>query len=266
MNAEIGHEADLALRKQIERAVRPVRAGPRKKLAMREELFAHLKAIHADELTRHADNRAALTAALQRFGEPAALTAELNASVSLAEKFAYYDDLVTQAMMRIVHRCLVRRPGDSQIRFALRCFGTIALANVPLICPMFLIAILQARPGDLTGFTFLPTFFLFLTMIEAAALLGVASVSLTLNSGPHATRWLWAAGKAVLWSLIEVAIVILFLWSAGGAPPPLKEIIRLGTPWVPILSPFLLLAAWIPRVARQHYQKYEVWTSLDIDE
>src|SRR5436190_12758436 len=185
MNAPIDVSGENTPRKHVERAVRPVHAGPRKKLAMREELFAHLKSIHADELARLGDDQAAISAALQRFGEPAALTAELNSSVGLAEKFAFYDDLCTQVMMRIVHRCLDRRPGDSQIRFALRCFGTIALVNVPLLCPMFLIAIIQARPGDVTGFTLLPTFFLFLTLIEAAALLGVASVSVTLNSGPH---------------------------------------------------------------------------------
>jgi hypothetical protein len=38
MNAEISSGTELALRKQIERAVRPVHAGRDRKLAMREEL------------------------------------------------------------------------------------------------------------------------------------------------------------------------------------------------------------------------------------
>ena len=58
-NARAGMEDTLYLRKGelvpgnrplVERAVRPVQAGPTKKLRMREELLAHLTAIHEEEL------------------------------------------------------------------------------------------------------------------------------------------------------------------------------------------------------------------------
>ena len=100
MNATISRSAEITLRKQIERCVRPVRAGRDRKLAMREELFAHLTAIYVDELNQHSDEQAAMTGALQRFGEPAALTAELNASVGLWQRYAYYEDFLPTASAR----------------------------------------------------------------------------------------------------------------------------------------------------------------------
>src|SRR5947207_1594092 len=92
MNVEISPGADLALRKQIERAIRPVRAGRARKLAMREELLGHLAVLYADELQRQPDGQAAMGAALARFGEPAALTSEFNASIGFGERIAYHVD------------------------------------------------------------------------------------------------------------------------------------------------------------------------------
>jgi hypothetical protein len=76
MNAEITSEVLLALKKQVERAVRPVRAGRRRKLLMREELLAHLVAIFAEQRLQGETDAEALRAARRRFGEPQALTAE----------------------------------------------------------------------------------------------------------------------------------------------------------------------------------------------
>lgn len=53
---------------------------------MREELFGHLTSLYADELKRQPDDQAAMDVALRRFGEPAALTSELNASVGFAQR------------------------------------------------------------------------------------------------------------------------------------------------------------------------------------
>src|SRR5262245_51468515 len=98
MNTEVSPDVDLALRKHVERAVRRVRAGKAKKLTMREELFGHLTAIYLEELEQRADAHAALQAALERFGEPAALTAELNASVSWIEKLDYTEEVIDRKL------------------------------------------------------------------------------------------------------------------------------------------------------------------------
>ena len=65
----------------VERAVRPVRARPARKLKMRQELLAHLAGIYDEELARRGDPAAARAEALRRFGDPAALTRELQDSV-----------------------------------------------------------------------------------------------------------------------------------------------------------------------------------------
>ena len=55
MNENISQEINLALMKQVERAVRPIPAGRKRKLQMHEELLAHLTAIYQEELQRNAD-------------------------------------------------------------------------------------------------------------------------------------------------------------------------------------------------------------------
>jgi hypothetical protein len=70
----------------VERAVRPVRAGVLRKLRMRRELLAHLTTIFEEEKARVGDEPAALEAALRRFGDPAALTRELQETVPVVER------------------------------------------------------------------------------------------------------------------------------------------------------------------------------------
>ncbi|MFO0849518.1 MAG: hypothetical protein U0871_13325 [Gemmataceae bacterium] len=72
----------------VERAVRPVRAAPGRKLRMREELLAHLTGIFEEEKARLGDDRAAQTRAAERFGDPAALTAELEDSLGVRDRVA----------------------------------------------------------------------------------------------------------------------------------------------------------------------------------
>ena len=62
MNENLIPEANLPLMKQVERAVRPVPAGRKRKLQMREELLAHLSAIYQEELPRQPSESAALSA------------------------------------------------------------------------------------------------------------------------------------------------------------------------------------------------------------
>jgi hypothetical protein len=81
MNSTISPAAEIALRKHVERAARPVHATEQRKLRMREELLAHLTQVFGEEQTRLNDETAALAATYERFGNSAELTAELNGSV-----------------------------------------------------------------------------------------------------------------------------------------------------------------------------------------
>lgn len=71
----------------VERIVRPVRADW-SKLKMRRELLAHLQAAFEQERERGADEATAIAAAKRRLGDPAALTRQLQASVSRLERLA----------------------------------------------------------------------------------------------------------------------------------------------------------------------------------
>jgi uncharacterized membrane protein HdeD (DUF308 family) len=65
----------------VERAVRPVRASASRTRKMREELLAHVTAVFEEERAKLPDDETALARTAQRFGAPAELTAQLQASV-----------------------------------------------------------------------------------------------------------------------------------------------------------------------------------------
>ncbi len=77
------------LTEAVERAVGPVRAGRARKRRMRQELLGHLWAAYEEERARLGDDRLALNRALARFGDPAELTRELQASVPRAERVLF---------------------------------------------------------------------------------------------------------------------------------------------------------------------------------
>jgi hypothetical protein len=82
-------DVTLAQMKIVERVVRPLRANSARKRKMRDELLAHLSAIYDEELARRNDPLEAVAAAGERFGNPAILTAELQATVPRRECWEY---------------------------------------------------------------------------------------------------------------------------------------------------------------------------------
>jgi hypothetical protein len=95
--------------KLVERCVRPVRASAPRRRKMREELLAHLSGIYEEELARGSNPAVALHAAVDRFGDPVALAAELNRSLPLSERLGRY-----------INPNLTRRPNESPARYMLR--------------------------------------------------------------------------------------------------------------------------------------------------
>jgi hypothetical protein len=114
----------------VERAVRPVRASGGRKDRMRRELLDHLTEIYQAELKRLGNEASAREQAIQRFGEPAALTRELQDSVGWEERCAF-----------TVERWFGWRAPESAARYTFRmavqfflCFGVLAaLAFVPVL-------------------------------------------------------------------------------------------------------------------------------------
>lgn len=104
-----------ALRVQVERVVRPIRAHERRKDRMREELLAHLTGMYDEELRRTGDEQRAAAEAIRRFGDAAALSGELQASIPALERWQNADFL-----QRWPSR---RRVGESPVRYILRMHG-----------------------------------------------------------------------------------------------------------------------------------------------
>lgn len=118
---------------QVERAVRPVRASSRCKDRMREELLTHLTGIYEEERARLGDGAAALAQAVQRFGDPAELTRELQESVSRAEVIGF-----------VFERWFGWRAPESAARYtmrlAVRIFCAVAVLSLIVIATVVAIA------------------------------------------------------------------------------------------------------------------------------
>ncbi|MGE3244662.1 MAG: Clp protease N-terminal domain-containing protein, partial [Pirellulales bacterium] len=82
----------LAQMKFVERIARPVRAGVKRKRKVRDELLAHLTAVYEEELDRLRDPAAAMSAATERFGNPAELTAELESALPRSARREFYSE------------------------------------------------------------------------------------------------------------------------------------------------------------------------------
>jgi hypothetical protein len=109
------NESTLTLLKiVVERAVRPVRAGARRKDRMREELLAHLTGIYDQEHARLGDEGAARDEAIRRFGEPAALTRGLQESLTRKDRLTWF-----------VERCIGWRAQESAAWHTLRLAVTV---------------------------------------------------------------------------------------------------------------------------------------------
>jgi len=273
MNTTINPEAEIVLRKQVERAVRPVRASRDRKLAMREELFGHLTAIYAEELKQQTDEQTAMAGALSRFGEPAALTAELNASAGWGQRYAYYEDFF--------NHCFSPHTGEPLIRFAFRILLAWGIATSIVILGSALLDSLVVRifENDPTTYPTLANVYLLLVFGPVSAVVGSWHIARTLQrGGTHSrwfwARWFWAGVLAFFWTLVAISIVAVSWWSLTGTFAGFHRIAGraavwgvagLAVAWGPL--PFaLLLSGWVLHVGQKYRQKYEVWTTLAIDE
>jgi hypothetical protein len=259
---------EIALRKHVERAVRPVRAGRDRKLAMREELLAHLTAIYFDELKQQPDEQTAMAAAVQRFGEPAALTAWLNASAGFMDRYAYSEDLFAC--------CFSPHSGESLVRFAFRLLLAWGIATSIVILGAALLdsTVVRIFKNDPTTYPALVNLYLLLVFGPVAAVVGTWNIARTLQHGGQLSRWLRALALAFFWSLAAIALVAVFWWSFTGTLAGFQRIAGraavwgvagLAVAWGPL--PFaLLLSGWVLHAGQKYRQKYEVWTTLAIDE
>jgi hypothetical protein len=84
----------------VDRMLRPVKVGPRRRRAMREELLAHLRQAYEEELAQGQDESAAFDSAVRRFGSPDDAQRLLQATVPtfeqwLAQQFTQLEDAMS---------------------------------------------------------------------------------------------------------------------------------------------------------------------------
>ncbi|HEX2477485.1 MAG TPA: Clp protease N-terminal domain-containing protein [Lacipirellulaceae bacterium] len=99
----------IELMKIVERAVRPVPSSTPRKRKMREELLAHLSTIYEEELARRGKVSTAYKEAARRFGAPAELAQEFQASLPIHERISHF-----------MERFVAYRAPESAAQYSLR--------------------------------------------------------------------------------------------------------------------------------------------------
>ncbi len=264
MIASEGSVVELALRKHVERAVRPVLASPSRKLRMREELLAHLTETYREELERRGNAAAALAAACERFGSPAELTAELDGSVGRIERWAIAIDDWLLAALR---SALQFHAGERLWRGALRILAWLAVFNamvflvVPAVSTLF-----HGRPDDPTTLPLLPKLFALIVAWQWLAVLAAQLTERSLERHRGWQGWLGIVWQSIGWSLVLLICAVAFWWSITSeliAAPALRS---LALSLFGIVPPLFLCTAWLVRQDQQRRKRLDAWTLLPLDE
>jgi hypothetical protein len=246
----------------VERAVRTVQVGPKKLTRMREELLAHLMAIHEEELARLGDESAARAEAIRRFGDPVALTAELQQSVK-------WNDRIDARLNRIYGW----RPGESAARSAARLAGLVAAMIICWMC-FTLVGTGVRRPRDATVPTSAQLMRLFgaLAVCAPAAVFVMAVLTGRIRDSIYGAfgaprSWRRVVGFAglslVLFPVFGTAFALVGLSDAEQMVKDLtatRSIVTSAVSYL-FLALFLVWFAW--KTGPGHIRRVE-WASLDI--
>jgi hypothetical protein len=150
---------------QVERVVRPVRAGARGKDRMREELFAHLTSIYEEERPRFGDDPAARAETLRRFGEPVALTAALEETLTRKDRF-----------ISVIEGWIGWRSHDSAARHTLRLAGVVLVVLGAFALAVVATWFVERMVNALRGVQYWPV-----ALLSQAALVGIVTVAVYLQ-------------------------------------------------------------------------------------
>lgn len=246
----------------VERAVRPVQAGPKKKLRVREELLAHLTAIHEEELARLGDDALARAEAIRRFGDPVALTTELQQSL-------LWQDRIDARL----NRAFGWRPGESGTRYSMRLSFLVALVILPWL-PFLLILGELGRPHPATAPTTQLLLRLFGGMLLSVPLcmfvLSLLSIRIRVAMfGAFGTprSWRKVVGLVGLSLLVFPALGLFFFWTSLGHMDVLADHLMTPTSLAASAVGYLYIPlhlVWHARKAGHGQIRHAEWTSLDI--
>jgi hypothetical protein len=250
----------------VERAVRPVRAGARRKDRMREELLAHLTGIYDQERARLGDETAAREEAVRRFGKPAALARGLQESLTGKDRLTYF-----------VERWIGWRARESAARHTYRLAVTVLVFLAAVTLPMVAVWVTE-RLVKQRGVQDLPRL-----LFNVAALLGMGTGSAfvlgllyfkmrdALCAGPGVSRpLLKAAAYGALFSLVVLALpfgMLLVPMMGTTVSVDLKLCLEILWPWwfvFALVSP--LFPVLYTRIHGPTEIRHAEWACLDIGE
>jgi|GEM_PF-2542918 hypothetical protein len=254
------------LMKVVERAVRPLRAGTARKLAMREELLGHLTANYEEELARQTDDKAALAAAIDRFGNPAELSRELAGSLTWFDHVAWASERCGAA----IEGTFVWQRGESFAPFAFRSGGCVTLLN--LLFFLLTVAVVWLDGGDRFDPTFASfnrfTFTLFATMTAGgvALLWAIQSTYAAAYRSGRERRWLMVAIGLAGWTGLVVLVGAAFwLGITLDIGAVFASLPRIALCTAAVLPPCVLLVVWAAAHSTKQNELYERWSRLECE-
>ena len=237
----------------VERAVRPVRATMARKRQMREELLSHLVATFEEELEKAGDEQAALGRAERRFGDPKALSEQLQDTVSWWNQFEAYSD-----------KQYYLRPGESLWHFTGRFMLFVgAQYVVPSLAvpPILLLLGKQDRIGLAIHILVVICIFGWTFSFLSAVLPDRIGRALF---GRDSERSRMRAGLYCLASLaIFPAIAFFTYWALSSDLAASFHHLLFGCYFAIVAPPVLIATAWHMAKTRR---SEEEWTSLRIEE
>jgi hypothetical protein len=260
MNQQLSELVELALRKHVERAVRPVKATSQRKMKMREELLAHLTGIFAEEIECRGNEEAAIAASCERFGPPGEITAELDRSIGKAERLGW----AIERYERLLDRTFGRWPNESLLQYLVRSAGAITALTVGMLVVVCGIVWSVGGVPDSGSQLLLPRLLPVMIVGNWTALFAAYSVDKMKPRG--ATRWLLLLVQSGLWSLLLTAVMGWFWWSIGARPLTIAFLAQLGVEIWAIVAGLIFLIALTCDYTQRIRQTREAWTKLEIEE
>lgn len=240
-----------ALKIIVERAVRPVRAGMRRKRQMREELLAHVCGVFEEESARLGNDRAALERTALRFGNPAEVTSQLQEAVPARDA---------------VRRYLEGRPGEPAWRTAIR----LALVSgiFALIIAGFILAGAAITVGSVGAW---PREAIIQCICAALAVPAWLSGLVFLTSFMEKARYGLAGNPRLKVALVVAGSwLVLLPWLAAWSWPTWSAERGYPHPNAIGMAGFLLLivlplhACVLAQSSHQRRQYHEEWACLDV--
>ena len=240
----------------VERCVRPVKAESSKKLEMRRELYSHLESVYEQERKRTGSDEAAVQAAIARMGDPRELTEELNASLSLLDRWTGTVDMFSCRAIR-----------ESPWQYAVRLARLTLKVSLAILVPFVVVSILVAGQW---GFRqqFLIRFCAALILIETLGCLMCGWFFAMLRDQLEQYGW----QKHLVPLVLKIGVALLFIipvagWAffygvsgdAAEATAFLPRWILLGL----LAGPGVLWAAWLDANLTRDLRE---WQELQIDQ